>query len=196
MKSELLIIFYRNPELGKVKTRLAATVGDAKALAIYFKLASHTRAITMEIDCDRVVYYSEYIDTEDAWPNKEYAKQLQLGNTLGERMKNAFAWAFSKGYQRVSIIGTDCFELNQSILKKAFNALTYCDAVMGPAHDGGYYLLGMTKLFTEVFENKIWSSSSVYSDTQDDFRKHQIKFEVLDTLTDVDEERDLPPSGL
>jgi uncharacterized protein len=196
MKSELLIIFYRNPELGKVKTRLAATVGDAKALAIYYKLASHTRIITTEVDCDRVVYYSDYIDTEDAWPNKEYAKQLQLGNTLGDRMKNAFVWAFSKGYQRVSIIGTDCFELNQSILNKSFNALTHCDAVIGPAHDGGYYLLGMTKLFTEVFENKIWSSSSVYSDTQDDFRKHQIKFEVLDTLTDVDEERDLPPSGL
>jgi len=195
MKTELLIIFYRNPELGKVKTRLAATVGDAKALAIYYKLASHTRTIASEVDCDRVVYYSEYIDTEDAWPNKEYAKQLQLGNTLGERMRNAFAWAFSKGYQRVSIIGTDCFELNQSILNKSFNALTYCDAVIGPAHDGGYYLLGMTKLFTEVFENKIWSSSSVCSDTQDDFRKHQIKCEVLDTLTDVDDERDLPHSG-
>lgn len=195
MKSEILIIFYRNPQLGNVKTRLAATVGDAKALAIYLKLASHTRAIASELDCDRVVYYSDYVDTEDAWSNTDYAKRQQIGSNLGDRMKNAFEWAFSKGYQRVCIIGTDCFELNHSILSKAFNTLTYCDAVLGPARDGGYYLLGMTKLVIEVFENKIWSSSSVCSDTASDFKKLQIEFEELVTLTDVDEERDLPQSG-
>ena len=192
MKSELLIIFYRNPELGKVKTRLAATVGDAKALAIYYKLASHTRIITTEVDCDRVVYYSDYIDTEDAWSNSDFSKKLQIGSDLGARMENAIEMAFVEGYKRVSIIGTDCIELTTQIIVNAFETLRTKDAVVGPAVDGGYYLLGMNRFIPELFREKEWSTNSVCKDTINDFSRLSINYHQLSMLRDVDTEADLP----
>jgi uncharacterized protein len=188
----LLIIFYRNPELGKVKTRLAKTLGDEKALAIYLKLSSHTRAITENLAIDKVVYYSNYVDTEDVWPNTTFQKKLQNGNDLGEKMNNAFVEGFQSGYERVCIIGTDCFELSQDIIKQAFDQLHTNDAVIGPAKDGGYYLLGMKKHMPELFRNKMWSTDTVATDTIQNFKDLNITFAQLVVLSDVDEEKDLP----
>ncbi len=135
-KHSLLIIFYRNPELGKVKTRLAKSVGDEKALAIYIKLSSYTRGITEDLTVTKVIYYSEFADTEDHWPNTSYQKRVQQGNNLGEKMHNAFSNAFSEGYKSVCIIGTDCLELTSPMVTNAFMQLTTHDAVIGPAVDG------------------------------------------------------------
>ena len=192
MKADLLIIFYRNPELGKVKSRLAATVGEERALAIYLKLASFTRSVTSVVNCDRVVYYSEFIDREDNWPNDGYFKHLQKGDDLGSKMKHAFETAFSQGYKHVCIIGTDCLELTSDILNEAFGILKKKDVVVGPAYDGGYYLLGMNRLITAVFTNKTWSTNSVYSDTIDDLKRNRFSYGILPTLNDVDNESDLP----
>ena len=194
ISDSLLIIFYRNPELGKVKTRLAKTMGDEKALAIYIKLASHTREIVQSEKVDKVVYYSHFTDTEDQWPNVIFNKKIQNGNDLGEKMINAFTTAFAEGYKHVCIIGTDCFELTSSHVSEAYIRLKDHDVVMGPANDGGYYLLGMNQLHAEVFQNKAWSTAAVGSDTIDDFRKLGLTYFLLDTLTDVDEEKDLPVS--
>jgi rSAM/selenodomain-associated transferase 1 len=188
----LLIIFYRNPELGKVKTRLAKTLGDEKALAIYLKLSSHTRAITENLAIDKVVYYSNFVDTEDVWPNTTFQKKLQNGNDLGEKMNNAFVEGFQSGYERVCIIGTDCFELSRDIIKQAFDQLHTNDAVIGRAKDGGYYLLGMKKLILELFTNKTWSSDTVATDTIQNFKDLSLSYAQLAVLTDVDEEKDLP----
>lgn len=193
---ELLIIFYRNPELGKVKTRLAKTIGDKKALAIYLMLANYTRVITQDIQVDKVVYYSHFIDTEDAWLDQLYKKKLQSGEDLGKKMLHAFEEGFQNGYQRICIIGTDCFELNSSIVSKAFAQLKKEDAVLGPAKDGGYYLLGMNQLLKEVFQNKLWSTASVASSTLQDFKNKNISCALLPELTDVDEEKDLPKDWL
>lgn len=188
----LLIIFYRNPQLGRIKTRLAAEIGDSKALAIYLFLSAHTRNITEHLAEDKVVFYSDYIDTEDSWSNSIYQKQLQNGADLGQKMYNAFLHGFEKGYGSICIIGTDCFELTSSIIADAFNALTSSDAVIGPAKDGGYYLLGMNRLRMEYFENKSWSTDSVLKDTIADFEKAEIKFHELPVLSDVDVRADLP----
>jgi rSAM/selenodomain-associated transferase 1 len=188
----LLIIFYRNPELRKVKTRLAKTLGDEKALAIYLKLSSHTRAITENLATDKVVYYSNYVDTEDVWPNTTFQKKLQNGNDLGEKMNNAFVEGFQSGYERVCIIGTDCFELSRDIIKQAFDQLHTNDAVIGPAKDGGYYLLGMKKHMPELFRNKMWSTDTVATDTIQNLKDLNITFAQLVVLSDVDEEKDLP----
>jgi uncharacterized protein len=196
MKPDLLIIFYRNPELGKVKTRLAATVGNERALAIYLKLVAHTRSITSEVDCDRVVWYSNFVDTEDNWPNDLFYKDRQRGETLGDRMQFAFEQAFKKGYQRVCVIGTDCLELTSEILNRAFNKLATHDAVIGPALDGGYYLLGMKKLHYEFFSNKVWSTNMVFENTVRDFKTLGLSFQQLPALTDIDEEKDLPSYGI
>ncbi len=188
----LLIIFYRNPELGKVKTRLAKTLGDEKALAIYLKLSSHTRAITENLAIDKVIYYSNFVDTEDAWPNTTFQKKLQNGNDLGEKMNNAFVEGFQSRYERVCIIGTDCLELSKDIIQQAFDQLVCYDAVIGPAKDGGYYLLGMKKPMPELFKNKAWSSDTVATDTIQNFKDLSLSYAQLAVLTDVDEEKDLP----
>lgn len=196
MKPDLLIIFYRNPELGKVKTRLAATMGDERALAIYLKLASHTRSVASEVNCDRVVWYSDFVDTEDNWPNDVFLKERQRGETLGDRMQVAFDRAFQDGYQRACIIGTDCLELTSEILSEAFNKLNTHDAVIGPALDGGYYLLGMKEFHSEFFNKKVWSTNTVFENTVKDFERLKLSFILLPTLIDIDEERDLPSIGI
>jgi uncharacterized protein len=187
-----LIIFYRNPELGKVKTRLAKTMGDEKALAIYLRLAEHTRSICQELSLDKVVYYSHFVDTEDAWLNSSFQKKIQQGNDLGEKMQNAFAGGFKIGYTSICIIGTDCFELTSKIIEQAFDQLKKHDTVIGPANDGGYYLLGMKKPTPELFQSKNWSTDSVARDTVNDFKRLGLSFVKLPSLTDVDEEKDLP----
>ena len=111
---EALIIFAKNPVYGKVKTRLAATIGNEQALFIYHQLINHTINITSQISVDKIVCYSDEIDENDNWDNRIYQKELQHGNDLGERMKNAFKSSFTAGYEQAIIIGTDCIELSES----------------------------------------------------------------------------------
>ena len=106
-----LIIFTRNPELGKVKTRLAATIGNQSALEIYKLLIHHTVRITSTINANRYVFYSENIQQNDAWNPSIFKKELQNGKDLGERMQNAFDLLFKKGYQKIVIVGSDIYEL-------------------------------------------------------------------------------------
>lgn len=188
----LLIIFYRNPILGKVKTRLAATLGKERALEIYQRLTYHTRSITEGLAIDKIVFYSDSIDLMDVWPNATYLKTLQNGADLGQKMNNAFVSAFESGYNAVCIIGTDCYELTSSIIEQAFERLLSADAVIGPALDGGYYLLGMRKIHDRLFRNKQWSSGSVFSDTIQDFNLLGLRYSRLEVLRDVDTEGDLP----
>lgn len=188
----LLIIFYRNPELGKVKNRLAATIGEERALAIYLLMAAHARKISLAIPIDRVVYYSEYIDYEDNWLSQDFQKRLQHGDDLGEKMKQAFEESFKSGYESVCIIGTDCLELTENILFEAFQSLEHSDTVIGPAADGGYYLLGMNRFIPQVFDHKNWSTNTVCTDTIDDLKKLQVSYQLLPSLHDVDTASDLP----
>lgn len=192
-EKNLLIIFYRNPELGKVKSRLAVTIGEERALAIYLLMAAHARTTALTIPVDKVVYYSRFIDTEDNWSNSDFQKRLQHGEDLGEKMKHAFEESFSVGYESVCIIGTDCLELTKDILKEAFESLKHQDAVIGPAADGGYYLLGMNRMIPELFDNKKWSTSTVCENTIEDLKLLQRNHHLLPVLHDVDSESDLPP---
>ncbi len=189
----LLIIFYRNPELGKVKSRLAVTIGEERALAIYLLMSAHARTTALAIPADKVVYYSRFIDSEDNWLNDDFQKRLQHGDDLGEKMKNAFDESLKSGYESVCIIGTDCLELTKDILKDAFESLKHQDAVIGPAADGGYYLLGMNRMIPELFGNKKWSTSTVCEDTIEDLKLLQRSYHLLAVLHDVDSESDLPP---
>lgn len=192
----LLIIFYRNPELSRVKTRLASAVGDAHALAIYLKLAAHTREQTADLPIEKTVYYSEYIDLEDGWSNSSFSKARQHGNDLGERMYNAFSDGFAEGYNSICIVGTDCLELSASHILDGFHALLEHDVVIGPAADGGYYLLGMNQLQKALFFNKHWGTGSVGRDTLADCTKANLSIAELPTLNDIDTVDDLPGDWL
>lgn len=191
INNNLLIIFYRNPELGKVKTRLAVTIGNEKALSIYLKLAEHTKKITEDIKADKLVFYSHTVEKKDLWPDEIYQKAVQSGDDLGERMLNAFKYCFDHGYKHICIIGTDCLELNQDIIQNAFNALEQHDVVLGPAKDGGYYLLGMKKVYSDFFNNKQWSTQTVAHDTLLDVLQLKASVRLLPLLSDVDVEEDL-----
>lgn len=191
-KNSLLIIFYRNPVAGKVKTRLAASVGNAMALEIYHKLTQHTKSISQNVSADIVVYYSYHPEDQDTWSNGRFQKKTQAGADLGERMASAFHEGFVSGYKSICIIGTDCFELTKSILDESFNKLRSYDAVIGPAKDGGYYLLGMNSPHPELFKNKLWSTDTVSRNTLSDFMTLGLRYFQLPELTDVDEEKDLP----
>ncbi len=186
-----LIIFVRNPVFGKVKSRLAATLGKEKALAIYKELLAHTNKILKDIPVEKFVFYDDFINHDDIWQNETYHKFLQEGDNLGERMKKAFEKLFNDGYTKAVIIGSDCFELTTGIILKGIKMLSTYDIVIGPASDGGYYLLGMNNFIHELFENKKWSTDTVYRDTLDQVEKFDHSVGVLALLNDVDEENDI-----
>lgn len=190
MSKEALIIFVKNPELGKVKTRLAATVGDESALNIYKQLLNYTKQITKDLTQEKWVFYSDRVDNDDIWDNADYNKTVQSGHDLGQKMLNAFKFCFDKGYGKVSIIGSDIMEINQSIIQKAFTTLDEKDIVIGPAKDGGYYLLGMNDLYSSLFHNKKWSTESVFHDTILDIARLELNHIELDILNDIDTESD------
>jgi rSAM/selenodomain-associated transferase 1 len=189
MSKNIIIVFTRNPELGKVKTRLAQTIGNNATLEVYINLLQHTEHVLNSLNCDVAVYYSETIIQDDIWNKKTYTKYLQNGDNLGERMYNAFQQQFNLQYNKVVIVGSDLFDLKPQHITQAFKALEQHDAVIGPAKDGGYYLLGMTSLIRKVFDNKTWSSDTVLSDTIKDLQNHKI--EMLEMLNDIDTFEDL-----
>lgn len=191
MNDKALIIFVKNPEKGKVKTRLAASVGDDAALKIYKFLLSHTHAITNDFPAVCWVYYADRMVQGDLWDDGVYKKAEQNGYDLGARMENAFEEAFRNGYKKVCIIGSDCYELTQEVLLRAFEELEEADIVLGPSRDGGYYLLGMKKLHKPFFINKQWSTDSVAYETIKDITSLGLSYRLLPLLSDVDHVEDL-----
>lgn len=189
MTKELLIIFTRNPELGKCKTRLAATIGDVAALEIYKYLLAHTASITEDLLVHKEVYYSDEIHHNDIWNDSIFRKKSQKGNDLGERMKNAIKAGFKDGYDKIIIIGSDMYDLSPQDLEHAFTALSVNDYVLGPAEDGGYYLLGMKKLNNSLFENKKWGTNTVLNDTLNNLLNENI--ELLPVRNDIDYYEDI-----
>ena len=185
-----MIIFVRQPEKGKVKTRLAATLGDEKTLAIYIELLKHTRKISSAANADRFVFYAGHIPENDLWSIPGFTKRLQNDLDLGQKMKGAFSVLFEEGYDKIVIIGSDCFELSTEIIEQAFKMLNEKEVVIGPASDGGYYLLGMKKLWPFIFENKQWSTENVFQQTLLDLKKEGIPYSELITLADIDTEED------
>ena len=118
MNKNLTIVFVRNPELGKVKTRLAKTIGDEDALKIYTILLQHTESVLHKVSSDKVVYYSEEIQHNDLWEDARYQKKLQKGVDLGARMPSAFETAFKDSYEKVVIVGSDLFDLKHTHIKQ------------------------------------------------------------------------------
>ena len=186
-----LIIFVKNPELGKVKTRLAKTIGDEKALYIYKLLLEQTFQVTLPVMAEKKLYYSEFVQNMDQFNDFVYEKHIQSGDGLGNKMYHAIKHSFAEWADKVVLIGSDCFELNSGIIEEAFKALEESDYVLGPAKDGGYYLIGMKELNLEVFQNKEWSTENVFLDTLLDIKNQGKSHYILPTLSDVDVEEDL-----
>ena len=189
-----LIIFIKNPRLGKVKTRLAATAGDERALRIYQALLEHTRHLALNLPVRRFLYYSDFIDWNDAWQVDSFEKKVQQGEDLGQRMSHAFQKVLSRSKKAV-IIGSDCASLTVSILREAFSALDQAPFVVGPATDGGYYLLGMQTHTPQLFSGIPWSTPQVFPETLQKINDLQAGYHLTPELSDIDYEEDWEKYG-
>ncbi len=190
-----LIIFVKNPVEGKVKTRLAKSIGDEKAVVIYKQLLQHTYIITKEMGIDKYVYYGDYVNNNDIW-DENYKKALQQGADLGQRMENAFKEVLSVGYNKVLIIGSDCAQLTTDIINTAIEKLDESDIVFGPSLDGGYYLLGMKKITSQLFNGIEWSTNTVFSKSLEIAGNQHLKVTTVQKLSDVDVIEDVPKNWL
>ena len=190
-----LLTFIKNPIKGKAKTRLAATVGDDEALRIYKELLKHTRQIVTAIDVNRYLFYGFFIDKNDDWSNDDFQKFLQIDGGLGDKMKDGFQKVFADGNQKVVIIGSDCASLTPEIVLEAFEKLDDHDFVIGPADDGGYYLLGMNSFEPTVFDNVVWSTEEVLNQTITNIKALDKKHVLLTVLSDIDYEEDWKKYG-
>ena len=195
-----LIIFIKNPELGKVKTRVAATVGNERALEIYHVLMQHTQKVSNRLTAQKYLYYSDFVDKNDIWQNDIYHKAVQhQEQDLGLKMAHAFRELSQKDYQKVLIIGSDCLELTEEIINNAYTQLSDNEVVIGPAFDGGYYLIGFNfqkigenygTVLKQIFLNKEWSHGDVCSEAIKACENLKLSYAELPTLNDVDEEKD------
>lgn len=186
-----LIIFVKNPVPGQVKTRLARSIGDQQAAAVYTHLLAHTRRITSglkEVQC--LVYYADVVNRSDGWEGGNYEKRTQQGANLGERMAGAIAEMIERGFSKVVIIGSDCLEIGEEHIRQAYRHLEDADLVIGPASDGGYYLLGMKMLHRNLFEGIAWSSDEVLKATLAKSKAQGLSHRLLEVLSDIDDLED------
>ena len=190
-----LLIFARVPVLGRVKSRLAAGIGEPAALAVYHELLAITRTAVAGARVPATVWLADATGPEPTateaheWP--DLTTRCQLAGDLGQRMTAAFAAAFAEGAGRVAIIGTDCPGLCAAHLVQALALLASHDVVLGPATDGGYYLLGLRRPQPELFIHKTWSTDSVLADTLADAHRLGLRVALLSELRDVDTADDL-----
>lgn len=186
----LLIVFAKNLEIGSVKTRIAKTTGNEVALKIYNSLLRYTLEQCKPLrNCSLHIYYTNYTaHTDESDFMKK--KMVQQGHSLGERMKNAFEKSFQRGFKKIVLIGSDCPEIKTQHIEKAFHFLATHQTVVGPATDGGYYLLGLNTFYPELFTNMPWSNHSLMQKTEQFLVEKKIPFFLLEELSDVDTEED------
>lgn len=185
-KKNLLIVFVKNLVVGNVKSRLALTIGYSNALEIYTDFQNKIHHVAIEIPFDKQVAYSSSIEKSDIWEPEIFNKTLQQGKDIGDRMFNAFSDAFAKGYEKVVLIGSDIINPKSEILMEAFNQLYQFDLVLGPAIDGGYYLMGLKKPVKQLFDNKDWSTNRVFVQTLKSSFDLGLSIGLVPELADLD----------
>lgn len=192
MNKKCLMIFSRNPVPGRVKTRLAAAIGEDAAAAAYRFMLERCKDLTKGRNAHKQVWYTDHIEENDLWEERYFEKKLQQGADLGERMSYAFQMAFKEGFDKVVVIGTDIPDMSAKDIDGAFELLNDHDAVIGPAADGGYYLLGLNRSMPALFRNKQWGGSTVLADTLADL--FSCRYALLEQKNDVDLVEDLENS--
>jgi uncharacterized protein len=192
MKSNAIIVFQKEFKIGTVKTRLAATLGLKAALDVYKELVFHTYDILQKVSdqCDVIVFLNEKLEERPPYLPDSFQLFTQHGNSLGERISHAFEKVFSLGYSSVAIIGTDCLELREEHLRQTFHELKVIDVCIGPAYDGGYYLIALNAYHPELFQDIPWSTDLVLMETMQILTKRQLSYTFLEVLNDIDTEID------
>lgn len=193
-KTDKLLIFTRSPVLGEVKTRLQPEYSPEQSLGIHKKLLLKTLALTKEFEnidielcCapDRNTLF--FLECENNFP---ITLSNQQGADLGERMAYSLSVALQT-HHKVVVIGTDCPDIDKAYITQAFNTLNDVDAVIGPAEDGGYVLLGLQKFSIELFIGFNWGSDSVLAQTRKILNELSYSYEELGIMHDLDRPEDL-----
>ncbi|MEP0811487.1 TIGR04282 family arsenosugar biosynthesis glycosyltransferase [Trichocoleus sp. ST-U2] len=196
MNRECLIVFTRYPEPGKAKTRLIPVLGEDGASNLHRQMTEHTLSQVRELQSDRATRVEVYFTGGDQqlmedWLGADIIYQPQGEGDLGQRMKSAFQTAFAAGIEGVAIVGTDCPGLDAKIMAQAFEQLNGHDLVLGPAMDGGYYLIGLRRMIPELFEGINWGTSEVREKTVAIAISLGLAVAYLPPLFDVDRPEDL-----
>jgi len=197
MQPERLIVFSRYPEPGKTKTRLASVLEVEGAARLQREMAAHALSRARAFAAGRPVGLEVYYEGGSAgrmaeWLGPGLAYHPQLGGDLGARMENGFAGAFRSGAEKVVLVGTDCPGITTTILRSAFNLLGLFDLVLGPARDGGYYLIGLRRQAPELFRDVPWGTATVAARTLEAATELGLRAVTVDPLVDVDRPEDLP----
>ncbi|MFY0696764.1 MAG: TIGR04282 family arsenosugar biosynthesis glycosyltransferase [Balneola sp.] len=190
MKNKKIVVFVKNAVPGKVKTRLAKTIGDKEALEVYLRLLGITKREVLKVDANKEVWYAWDIGKDDIWEEELFSKKIQIDGDLGEKMNHAFEDSFKNGCNKMVLIGSDCPTLTGEIMEEAFAKLDENDVVFGPSEDGGYYLIGMSSYKPEVLEGIDWSTERVMEQTVLRAQENEIKLAKLQVLNDIDNEQD------
>ena len=196
MISEKLIVFTRYPEPGITKTRLIPVLGKAGAANLHRLMAQRTIARALSLQKSRrlsveIHHTGGSQQQMEDWLGTDLIYQNQIDGDLGARMAAAFQNSFDSGVDKVAIIGTDCPDLKAEILAQAFDRLSDRDLVLGPAKDGGYYLIGLRRSIPELFDGINWGTSEVFASTRAIAQNLGLNIAVLPILADIDRPEDL-----
>ncbi|MBC6430470.1 glycosyltransferase [Nostoc sp. HG1] len=192
-----LIIFTRYPEPGKTKTRMIPALGDVGAANLQRQMTEYTIKQAKELQkisniSVEVRFAGGNLQLMQDWLGLDLVYNPQAEGDLGSRMARSLFEAFESDATKVIIIGTDCPGVNAQILATAFEKLYTSDLVLGPAIDGGYYLIGLRQPIPELFVNIEWGTAQVFQKTVDIAQKLNLSYVNLSPLADVDRPEDLP----
>ncbi len=186
-----IIVLFKNPIEGKVKTRLGATIGDEKALMVYLELLEHTFKVARAVQGTYLhLFFSDFIDSRLQHIGAEDELYLQVKGSLGEKINHAFETVHQEGDKTI-IIGSDCPGISTDLIQQAFTVLDNFSIVLGPAEDGGYYLLGLNEKDSSLFEGISWSTDQVLKQTYQKAIQAEKSVKLLISLSDIDTEDDL-----
>jgi rSAM/selenodomain-associated transferase 2/rSAM/selenodomain-associated transferase 1 len=190
-----LIVFTRYPTPGKTKTRLIPALGLEGAADLQRRMTEHViREVRKFVQERRVRVEVRYDGSKrdmKRWLGREFRYRRQSAGDVGMRMANAFREAFEKGAQHVVLMGTDCPGTTSQIIRDAFDGLDENDVVLGPANDGGYYLIGLRRHVEELFVGVPWGTDEVMKETMHIAESRGCSVGLLEALIDVDTPEDL-----
>jgi rSAM/selenodomain-associated transferase 1 len=191
VRKELLIIFVKAPRPGAVKTRLARAIGAVEACRAYSLLTERVLLNLQELETVQIRFSPDEAAKEiKHWIKPGWQHQPQHSGDLGQRLQLAFEESFRAGYSKVAIIGSDCPDVTSHDVQTAWSALDNCDVVLGPAADGGYWLIALKQALPILFEGIAWSTDSVLVETVHRAKGNGLKVELLRQLRDIDSESD------
>ena len=193
---ERLIVFTRYPEPGKTKTRMMPILGAEGAARLQRQLTENTLSQVKKLAASHPLSIEVHFTGSSEqlmrdWLGSDWSYQQQAEGDLGERMASAFATSFAAGMTRVVTIGIDCPDLKAPLMEQAFEELRQYDLVLGPAEDGGYYLIGLKRMVKELFEGISWGTSQVRQQTVEIAEQLDLKVALLPLLKDIDRPEDL-----